>query len=455
MPIDTSIYGGNEGVRIKTPSESLSEIAATRSSQAYARATQLQSDKAERQLTEETAIEEALKRSTKADGQLDEEQAVLNVAKVSPLKALELRNSFDKQKAEAAEAEAKFNSLSAAERVAHLKNFREKTEFLAEQSRGVLALPKDQREDAYRRMRIATFDALGEELPATLDENQLNQVVASSSTYKDQLAIQEEKAKKDRLLEFQAAIPTIFAPLAAKAAKNRTDQALFSSKVLELFADVPEAREYALKGIKGEQERAASPGVIETREQHDIDNVFKASKDFQDDHVTKTMETITEFVDPVSGQLDDYIKDPNAAKRQFTEQNLVVAFAKVADPNSVVMPGEFKRTLLGQPAAKELYNKAVAFLGGGGLGFDEKQLREMAKYLKFAKSESVRRARPAYELMRDRVETFDKKSVDRETKRWKHYFEETPKSFNKAYEGKSTEELQKRLEELNKEKGPA
>jgi hypothetical protein len=299
-------------------------------------------------------------------------------------------------------------------------------------------------------MRKTVSDATGEDIGNFYNEDRLNQVVKSSKFYESDLKLLDDKAHKDRLLEFQADVATIFAPMAEAAAKDRTKQARFTAAVLGKYADLEEARAYAYKGVKGEggATTVISPGVRETATQHDIDNVFKAGRDFQDDIETKNMKIIDQFVGPVSGQWDDYKKKPDAAKRQFVEQNLIVAFAKIADPNSVVMPGEFKRTLLGQPAAKELYNKAIAFIGGGGLGFDEKQLNTIAEYIRFARSEGIKRARPGYELMKERINEFNPKVVERETKRWKHLFEDSKIKLNPEFENKTDEELRRELEML-------
>lgn len=450
MAFDPTMFSRLGGqVAIKTPTENLSELASAKSSLAYARATQLQSDKAERLLNEETAIEEALKRSTKADGQLDEEQAILNVARVSPVKALEMKDEFAKKKAELAAAEAKFNSLSAAERVAHLKNFREKSEFMAEQARGVLALPPEQREIGFQRMRKTVSDATGEDIGNFYNEDRLNQVVKSSKFYDDELKQKETQARKDRLLEFQADVATTFGPMAEAAAKDRTKQARFTAAVLGKYADLEEARAYAYKGVKGEGGTTIiSPGVKETAEQHDIDNVIKASKDFQDDPNTKNMDIITAFSEPVSKQWAEYKAKPSSAKRQFVEQNLIVAFAKIADPTSVVMPGEFKRTVLGQPWLKEIYNKALAGTSLGGIGLNEDQLNTIANYINLAQKESVKRARPGYILMKERIQEYKPKVVERETKRWKHLFEDSKIVLNPEFEGKTDEELRKELEML-------
>jgi hypothetical protein len=451
MAIDSSIYY-NQGdqVKIKTPSENLAEIASTKSSLAYARATELQSNKAERQLNEETAIEDALMRSTKADGQLDEDQAILNVARISPMKALEMKDEFAKNKAEAAAAEAKFNALSAAERSAHLKDFREKSEFMAEQARGVLALPKEQREIGFQRMRKTVSDATGEDIGNFYNEDRLNQVVKSSKFYDEELKLKETQAHKDRLLEFQADIATTFGPMAEAAAKDRTKQARFTAAVLGKYADLEEARAYAYKGVKGEggATTVISPGVRETAEQHDIDNVIKASKDFQDDPNTKNMDIITAFSEPVSKQWAEYKAKPSSAKRQFVEQNLIVAFAKIADPTSVVMPGEFKRTVLGQPWLKEIYNKALAGTSLGGIGLNEAQLNVIADYINLAQRESIKRARPGYTLMKERIQEYKPGVVERETKRWKHLFEDSTIKLNPEFENKTDEELRRELEML-------
>jgi hypothetical protein len=310
-------------------------------------------------------------------------------------------------------------------------------------------LPEEKRDAAYDRMRIDVFDALGEELPPARDNSTLEQLVAGSSEYDKQLKVKEDEVKKERLLEFQAALPG-FRGLAEQAARSPEAKARLMSQVLEKFADVPEAREYALK-TPTKEERTNSPSVNETIQQHDIDNVFKASRDFQDDPNTKNMDVIVQFVEPVSKQWADYKKAPTSAKRQFVEQNLIVAFAKIADPSSVVMPGEFKRTVLGQPWLKEIYNKVKAGTAIGGLGLDEKQLNTIANYVNLAKKEAVNRARPGYELMRDRIQDFKPGAVERETKRWKHLFEQKPKpavKLNPEFEGLTNEQLQAELDRL-------
>jgi hypothetical protein len=402
------------------------------------------------QLAEEAAVEDALQSAMGKNGEIDEEAAVLEVAKVSPRRALELKGEFDAQKTKKAEAELKWRQLSSQERAAHLKNYREKIDLLGSQAKGVLSMPEDKRDTAYYRMREEVFNALGEELPSMRDDDTLKRLVAGSASYDDKA--EQESVAKERLLEFQAALPG-FNELIAGATKDRAKQALLTSKILEKFADVPEAREFAFKGIKPEQEKAPSPSVIETREQHDIDNVFKASRDFQDDPVTKAMDTIIRPVETAARQWDEYKKNPSAAKRQFVEQNLIVAFAKIADPSSVVMPGEFKRTVLGQPWLREIYNKLKAGTAIGGLGLDEGQLQVIHDYIQLSKDEAIKQARPGYELMKERIQDFNPRAVARETKRWKHIFDEKPRSnikLNPAFKGKTDAELQAELDELNK-----
>lgn len=121
--------------------------------------------------------------------------------------------------------------------------------------------------------------------------------------------------------------------------------------------------------------------------------------DFEDNNWIKTLPKVDLNYNSISNYAKQYEDAKGKEKqtvRQYLDQELFVAFNKMLDPNSAVLPGEFERTALGQGLTRGIINAAKSGVQGG-LKIDDFQRKQMVNAIKTFRNTAIEKAKPTYE----------------------------------------------------------
>lgn len=147
---------------------------------------------------------------------------------------------------------------------------------------------------------------------------------------------------------------------------------------------------------------AAGKSVGETRrgETAEYSQEMGISNSMNSDPFLKSIPQLDAALGNVTPAYQVYLKSPTKEAAQYLDQQLMFAFNKLLDPNSVVMPGEFLRTKLGQTVADKLMTDLSTGAFTAGMLRPE-QREAIIQSLQYGKEQAINRGQDSYLKYKD------------------------------------------------------